>query len=224
MRIPRDEPAAIGRPYINLPAEIAAAVLQTIRTGWQLLSGQSEVGPDWLEVPTTERLRDCMREALLHQPWGKTMVVLPGTESQSRPTLNVPDGLTDIPILLIEVFLSQGAHEPHAIIECKRVAAGDAGLCRRYVVDGVDRFKRGKYAGNHRIGFMAGYVIDGDGAGAVSAINRYLSKNARTGECLQSSRIVQESWAWQSAHPRESEVGPIELHHAMLEFVVRAAL
>ena len=221
MRIPRDEPNAVGRTFIDLTPEVIAAILRTIEAGWIILRRRPDASPDLLEVPITERLRDSMRDALRGLPWGHQLVVLPGTESRSDPSLYEPDGRTDIPLLLIEVYVGQREHDPHAIIECKRVAANNATLCRQYVVEGIDRFCRGQYAANHKYGFMAGYVINGDTRGVVDVINHYLG-DSRASERLQPSQIVEEEWARQSAHPRQGQTAPIDLHHAMLSFGVPA--
>ena len=171
----------------------------------------------------TERLRDGMRSALNggELPWGRTMIVLPGTESRSRPDVLLPDGRTDIPILWIEIFLRSGEHDPHAIIECKRIAGDDRDLCRKYVVNGIDdRFRTGKYARNHAAGFMAGYLIAGDAGAAARGVNRSLNairKNyePRHDENLKPSHLVAEPWAWTSHHPREAAPA-VALHHAFL--------
>ena len=148
------------------------------------------------------------------------MVVLPGTESRSRSEVLLPDGRTDIPILWIELFLHFGEHDPHAIIECKRIAGSDSRLCREYVVEGIDRFRSGKYAGNHSTGFMAGYLIAGDVTAAAEGVNGYLNSprgkhRPRQRENLALSSLLEESWAWVSRHPRTA-TSAIELHHAFL--------
>ncbi len=169
------------------------------------------------EVAITERLRDGMRQALSSTglPWGDAMVVLPGTESRSIAATSIPDGRTDIPILMIAVFRRFGEHDPHAIIECKRIAADSAGLCREYVVEGIDRFRTGKYAGNHSAGFMAGYLIAGSANDTAAKVNRYLARKSRCVERLRPSGLVSESWAWESRHPRTARP-PVEIHHALL--------
>ena len=124
------------------------------------------------------------------------------------------------PILWIEVFLRFGEHDPHAIIECKRIAGPDTRLCREYVVEGIDRFRTGKYAANHATGFMVGYLIAGDAAAAAQGINGYLNSRRgqhepRPNESLAPSNLVEASWAWISRHHRIAP-GTIELHHAFL--------
>ena len=222
MKLPRDVPVIAGRPFIELAPETSAAILRTVKAGWALALKSPDVNVGAAEVPMTERLRDGMRSVLNGSdlPWGRTMVVLPGTESRSRPDVLLPDGRTDIPILWIEIFLRSGEHDPHAIIECKRIAGGDTYLCREYVVNGIDRFRTGKYAGNHAAGFMAGYLIAGDASAAARGVNRYLNAGhgnhaPRHDEKLKPSTLVAEPWAWESRHPREA-APTVVLHHAFL--------
>ncbi len=131
-----------------------------------------------------------------------------------------PDGRTDIPILLQELREAYGDHDPHAIIECKRVAGNDAALCRRYVVDGIDdRFIGAKYAARHRVAFMAGYVLAGSIEAAAAGINRYLANRGRAAERLAPCTALPATWTRSSRHPRPSSDPPlIDLHHAFLTF------
>ena len=219
MKLPFDVTTTAGRRFINLAPDIATAVLRTVEVGWEFASQSRDVNVEAGEVEITERLRDGMRRALglKGMRWGKKMAVLPGTESRSRPDMLVPDGRTDIPILSIEIFLRFGEHDPHAIIECKRVAGNNAHLCREYVVEGIDRFRSGKYSGNHSTGFMVGYLLAGNEQMAATRINKVLTGRSRCRENLKPSDLVHEPWAWGSSHPRE-EVSPIDLHHAFLSF------
>ena len=221
MKLPTDVPVASGRPFIELAREIAAAILLTVEAGWMHALRSSQPRPSEREVVLTEKLRDGMREALESGAlgWKGRMAVLPGTESRSRPDVRVPDGRTDIPVFLIAVFLRFGEHDPHAIIECKRIAGSNAHLCREYVVEGVERFQVGKYGGNHSTGFMVGYFLAGDATEAAARINRHLRRKSRTSEQVTASDVVPASWAWQSRHPREAG-SPIELHHSFLSFVM----
>ena len=222
MTIPFEEPTAIGRPFVDLSEEIATAILRTIEGGWQIALTRADANPTANEVPLTECLRDGMREALDRGglPWGRSMIVAAGTESKSRAGLLRPDGLTDIPLYLIQVFVSTGAHDPHAIIECKRVAEGDAALNRAYVVEGIDRFRDGKYASDHRVGFMVGYVLAGSPAVIVEAINQYLDGFGRPDERLTASDLIESDGLWASDHRRPSPATRIHLHHAMLAMKV----
>lgn len=225
MKLPHDVCTAAGRLFIDLGPETATAILRTIKAGWARASSLPDVNADMGEVKMNERLRDGMRGALKFDglPWGRTLIVLPGTESRSRPDVLAPDGRTDISILLIAICVRYGEHDPHAIIECKRIVGDDAHLCREYVVSGIDRFRTGKYAANHATGFMAGYVVVGHAADAVTGVNGYLNGGRCHGnhdvchsENLIQSTLVDEPWAWTSRHPRTGG-SEIDLHHVFLQ-------
>ena len=216
MRIPHEDKVTFGQGLIPLSNEIAAAILLTLKAGWKIAFAFPEVHAAAREVEITERLRDGMRQALDRNEfqWSRDMTVLPGTESRSRPETLTPDGRTDIPILMSEIRLKFQVHDPHAIIECKRIAGSDTNLCRLYVVEGINRFQTGKYAGNHRVGFMVGYLLSGDATAAVSGINRYLTNKGQQAEHLKLSNIIKKSWVWGSSHSRTNSSSPIELNHA----------
>ena len=76
-------------------------------------------------------------------------------------------------------------HDPHAVIECKRIAGTNTHLCREYVVEGIDRFRTGKYGQNHAMGFMAGYLLADTAQDAVQGVNAYLTRASRTPEHLR---------------------------------------
>lgn len=99
-------------------------------------------------------------------------------------------------------FARSGEHDPHVILECKRVAEGDARLAREYVVEGIDRFRTSKYAENHRRGFMIGYLVSGNEQGVVDAVNRYLARCSRHAEALVPSATGLATTGWESEHPR----------------------
>ena len=217
MKLPLDGPVAPSRPTIDLGSDISSTIMRTVEAGWVRAKKWYEVNTDAYEVSITERLRDGMRQALQHEK-ASSMVVLAGTESRSHSDVLLPDGRTDIPILWIEIFLRFGEHDPHAIIECKRIAGKNASLCRAYVQEGIDRFRTGKYAGNHTTGFMIGYLISGTAKTAANGINRYLDHKSRNQENLKPSGLIGEQWAWQSQHPRTQPASAIALHHAFLSF------
>jgi hypothetical protein len=191
----------------------------TVIGGWSHATTYSDVNAAAGEVNLTERLRDGMRKLVKapDHPWGKALVILPGTESRSSEETVVPDGRTDIPLLLIEVFLQTQEHEPHAIIECKRIAGSNTHLCREYVVEGMDRFRSGKYGGNHAIGFMVGYVLTGTDKQAADGINAYLTNAGRMTDTLEV--IPATNSAWRSRHDR-TKGSAINLLHALLSFAV----
>lgn len=220
MRIPYETNAAIGREYIALGPEIIAAILLTLQSGWAVAS-IPEAHVTAGEVEITERLRDGMRAALNSKQlaWSKSILIAPGTESRSTVAVTTPDGRTDIPVYLIKIFLRYGEHDPHAIIECKRLDGADTHLCREYIVEGVDRFRLGKYAENHATGFMAGYLLQGDANQAAGGVNAYFSRVGRAAEHLAASDLVDAESFWRSSHARKIDRPPIDIHHALFAFV-----
>ncbi len=220
LRIPYEIPVPLGREYIELAPEVSAAILLTVLTGWQHALSFADVNVHAGEVLMTERLRDGMRSSLQagRHPWSKTLMVLPGTESRSRSAVIIPDGRTDIPLMLIEVFLRTHEHDPHAIIECKRIAGSDTHLCREYVVEGMDRFKSGKYGQNHAVGFMVGYLLSGLAREAADGVNSYLTRAARHADHLKHNDACDNESCWTSKHLRAVPTSPIRLFHALLEF------
>lgn len=217
MRIPHESQGVLGREYIDLVDDVVAAILTTVREGWDLATIDGDTALDG-EVVMTERLRDGMRQALTSGTlaWGKSFIVALGMESRSTPDVMTPDGRTDIPLYVVEVFLRHAEHDPHAIIECKRLDGSDTYLCREYVVEGVDRFRSGKYAENHASGFMAGYLIGGDAQSAAAGINAYLGRVKRADEQIVLSPVVEHPAFWRSEHTRTVERPAITIHHALL--------
>jgi hypothetical protein len=205
---------ALGREFIQLGPEIVATIVLTLVAGWQDARGFPDVNAAAGEVLMTERLRDGMRRAV--KKTTPNLVILPGTESRSRPNVLLPDGRTDIPLMVIAVFLRTNEHDPHAIIECKRIVGSDTHLCREYVVEGVDRFASGKYGENHAVGFMVGYVLSGTSAEAVGGVNAYLARVSRPAEQLAASDVVSAP-SWYSEHSRAKLSRPVGLHHSFLE-------
>ena len=217
MKLPHDARLTVGKTPVELSLEISASILLTIDKGWALALQWPDVRVTAREVLITERLRDGMRLALRDDDkWRGQMMVHAGTESRSRPEILLPDGRTDISISIIPMF-SESCEHPHAIIECKRIAGNNSRLSREYVVEGIDRFRTGKYAGNHATGFMVGYLIAGNISEVVTGVNRYLSRKGRGNENLRQSALIQERWVWDSRHPR-SDARPIDMHHAFLTF------
>ena len=219
MTLPDREFTEPAHAFVVLKADNVQNILRVVKGGWAVATKFADMTVEAYEVVLTERLRYGMRQvvnraAAADDPGDSPrMWILPGTESRSGPDVVVPDGRTDIPILLRHPF----SHEPHAIIECKRVAGSDSSLCRLYVVQGIDRFVSGKYAGNHATGFMVGYVILGTPAGAANGVNGRLKRKDRCAERLEPSPLLCEPWVRESRHLRPSGA-PIRLLHAFLEF------
>lgn len=80
----------------------------------------------------------------------------------------------------------------------------------------MDRFATGKYARNHAVGFMVGYLLSGAAASATACINAHLTRKRRQSEYLGRYVIADRPWARSSRHPRAAPADPIVLHHAFL--------
>ena len=206
----------LGRQFIDIHHERSEAILQVVDAGWKLASTLPGAHAAAGEVEITECLRDGMRAALdkTTTDWSKKMTVLPGTESRSGPEVPRPDGRTDVPIFFSDIREEYNEHNPHAIVECKRVAGNRAELCREYVVEGVDRFVTGKYARNHAVGFMVGYLLSSDAGSAAAGVNAHLTRKRRQSEHLGRCVIADRPWARSSRHPRATPAEPIAIHHA----------
>jgi hypothetical protein len=225
MRIPYDQPAPLGSAFVELTPDIVAAITVTVSEGWQQALAFEDVNAEAGEVTMTERLRDGMRVTLKAKdhPWGKQLMILPGTESRSSPSVILPDGRTDIPIVALNIFLRTQEHDPHAILECKRISGTDTHLCREYVVEGMDRFRLGKYGSNHAVGFLVGYVLSGSQEEAVDGVNGYLSRVSRMPEHLSPENLSSNVPTWLSQHTRSGALPPMTLHHSFLSVISVAA-
>ena len=219
MRVGSSDILAAGS--LDIGRDRIATILRTIERGWKRALAEPGIRAGIPEVDLNECLRDGMREAVEPRVGGRgpKMLVAPGTESRSTPAVRIPDGLTDIPVYVLAIWEACHDHDPHAIIECKRVAGSDARLCREYVRQGIDRFVVGKYGGRHAAGFMAGYLEAGNADHAARGINRYLAAKNRHDELLGPSMVLKAEWERSSHHPRSGGQAPLDLYHAFLEFV-----
>ena len=208
-----------GDRSIDIQPSRTADILTILNAGWYRVLARVEVGPAAGEVVLTGHLLAGMQAAVNDRAVSshKRISVLPGTESRSGTDVT-PSGLTDISIHLRDIRERTRDHGPHAIIECKRVAGSEAGLCRLYVVEGIDRFRTGQYSDRHVVAFMAAYVLSGSVDAATGGINRYLSGRGRAAERLNRCTVLTEAWARSSRHPRRPPATPIDVHHAFLTF------
>ena len=215
----------VGRPLVDIGADLSVDILKIVHDGWNRAREFADVHSATIEVEMTGWLVDGMQAAVRKGVVRshKMISVLRGTESRSDPRSFIPDGLTDIAIHLRDIRAKLGDHGPHAIIECKRVAGNDAQLCRQYVVQGINRFKEAKYAGEHVIAFMVGYLVSGDIDAVTTRINQYLSSQGRQSEKLGSCTVLAEDWARSSRHSRPTRQVAIDLHHAFLAFQAKVS-
>lgn len=196
------------------------AVLRMLVAGWTHALQNPALNPGSGEVEITEHLREGMREALRQGVISKAkgIIVAPGTQSVSGDAGRKPDGLTDIALYFQRIREEYDEHDPHAIVECKRVSGNDAHLCRLYVVEGIRRFAMGQYAGRHAFAFMAGYLLEGRAEEAVGRVNRYIERHENPSEILHSSTDLDHPQTWRSQHARPKALRPIEICHVILEF------
>ena len=211
MKLPTEDHNVAGQ-LIELRPYLVATVLKMIEEGWAYAKEIGATAKD-LERPLTERLRCGMRNAKSRP---ESIIVLSSAESRSSQASLVPDGLTDIPLFLLEIYFQSSVQDPHAIIECKRIAGTDKDLRREYVVNGIDRFRDGKYSSRHKAAFMVGFVLRGTVDDAANGVNKYLAGRKRTERLIPSTFLVR-SWLRESKHRRLAH-GLIVLHHAFLSF------
>lgn len=206
---------------LDIGHDRVATILRTIELGWKRARAQPGIQAGTHEAELNECLRDGMRPEVEPRTrgCGPRMQVLPSAQTRSSPDVRTPDGVPDIPLSFPAVFEEYEEHDPHAYIECKRIAGDDRRLCREYVREGIDRFVSGQYAARHVVGFMAGYLESGDAGMAAQGISRYLTDNNRPDELLGAATELNAEWARSSRHARGQGSDEIDLHHAFLEFV-----
>ena len=210
---PRSKDISRAAGTLDIGRDRIATILQTIRRGWSRVRTEPEVRAGTPEVALNVCLRSGMTRVV-----GPRMLVSMGTETLSPESVGVPDGRVDIAIFFPAILEARHDHDPHAIIECKRVAGTDSEQCREYVIEGIDRFASGKYGSRHAVGFMAGYLESGTAGLAAQGINRYLDGQQRSAEHLGPAVALHADWARSSRHPRGKSTAPLELHHAFLAF------
>ncbi len=199
-----------GGAFVELSLAQAMMVLQIIGKGWNLALEQSALTAGLHERYMTRWLIPGMRRSVPDSG----VIIQRGTETADA-------AVPDICISFQRIREDQDEHEPHAVVECKRVSGDDAGLCRLYVVNGIDRFATGKYGAKRAHGFMAAYVTSGTPGEAADGVNRYLRKHREGTECLvDEGRPVETFSVWVSSHRRPHE-NPIRLRHLFLEFCQR---
>ncbi len=210
----------LGRQFIDIHGERCDAILQILEAGWKRASDYPEVHPGAGEVEITERLRDGMRAVFGggsrrvvqkdDRVAGDRVAVEPA-RFEARRTHGHSDLLQRHP---------RGVRRTRSTRD-RRAQTGHgnrAELCREYVIEGINRFVTGKYAGNHAFGFMAGYLLSGDAASAATRINAYLTGKGRRSERLGLSSFPAAPWARRSRHRRPDSAEPIVLHHAFFGF------
>ncbi|MDE2958100.1 MAG: hypothetical protein OXU68_13990 [Bacteroidota bacterium] len=209
-----------AKEWIDIEPRRTATILNVIYRGWEVAWKRDRVQKGTHENELNECLRRGMQEVSKNAANTlPKMIVLEGTQTCSAPDVRTPDGLTDIPICFPNLYEStRNLASIHAIIECKRINGAARTWCRRYVLEGIDRFKSGKYGRRHYYGFMAAYLDSGDANAAVGGINKFLDEQQREDEQLGPGTVSDAEWVRRSQHRRESGDKPIEIHHVFLSF------
>ena len=120
-------------PSVVLAQGQVLTVLKAIADGWAAATENDMLKASLGERELTRWLIVGMRRTM--RDLGVT--VARGTET---PEGNVPDICISFQTLREE----EDEHEPHAVVECKRVSGSDSTLCARYVRKGLIRFKERK--------------------------------------------------------------------------------
>ena len=109
--------------------------------------------------------------------------------------------------------------EEYFSIECKRLddtnQDGKTGLNAKYVKNGIDRYRKGKYSVYHRINGMFGFIVARmDISNNVQFINGFLEE---TEHLRKTKDVVSFNQAYMSRHPMGHKK-VFELYHLMFDF------
>lgn len=165
MRLTPEQP--IGRPSFALSEDQLATVVNLLCVG--AAEARQSVTPGMLEVPITTRVRKAMLR--VKKTLGLTSLEIGGEFELLDPaTANSEvEGRIDITLKFLHQF---GDEEAYIAVECKRVAACNTALNRKYVTHGVERFVTGQYGRDHHWGMMLGYLLELPVSPVVDEINR----------------------------------------------------
>lgn len=214
-----------GRQPLDLDLGLTILILRLIRAGWDAVCRDGSLDRGCEEREMTELLLEGMRRQLDSRRgsgdgsslgWRENITVARGTEVPPTEGHARVRGIPDIVVYFHDIRVRRNDHDPHALVECKRVSGTRGELCRLYVFRGIDRFVSGKYARYHSVGFMIGYLLEGSVPSAVERINECLRGELRPAEalvpfeaqCLDSVHI--------SRHARPQLPLPVVLHHTFL--------
>lgn len=200
-------------------------ILSLIKSGWDSVCKGGFVHTGCDEREMTELLLNGMRSHLdfpfgsagtSSGAWRKNITVARGTEVVPRMGHLGMQGIPDMGIYFHDIRAWMNYHDPQAVIECKRIAGSRLDLCKLYVQQGIDRFESGKYAGDHSVGFMIGYLLGGSVSFAVERINGCLRDDGRLSEVLLATDSQSSHAVHVSRHERLGFPAPVMIHHTFL--------
>jgi hypothetical protein len=178
----------IGRPSFELSEDQLATVVDLLCLS--ATEARKSVTSGMLEVPITIQVRKAMLR--VKKQLGLTNLQIGGEFELLNPNTSDSDVLGRIDIIL--QFLHQfGDEEAYLAVECKRVAADDSSLNRKYVTQGVNRFVTGQYAQGHHWGMMLGYVLKLPVSPLVDEINSRIASSYGQTAVLEVMPARQES-------------------------------
>lgn len=214
-----------GREPLDLDSGLTILILRLIKKGWETVCKDALIQGDLEEREMTEFLLQGMRSHLDSYPSSAeaegvegrdNITVARGTEVPPRAGHRGVSGIPDISVYFHDIRVRNNDHDPHALIECKRVSGSRAKLCQLYVVDGMDRFASGKYGADHSVGFMIGFLLQGSVPLAVECINGHV--RSKLGPC---EVLVPSDWQCSHAvhvsrHARPTLSSPVVVYHTFL--------
>ncbi len=210
----------IGRPSFELSEDQLATVVDLLCLS--ATEARKSVTAGMLEVPITIQVRKAILR--VKKQLGLTNLQVGGEFELLDPNTNDSDVLGRIDIIL--QFLHQfGDEEAYLAVECKRVAAGDTPLNRKYVTQGVDRFVTGQYAQGHHWGMMLGYVLKLPVSPLVDEINSRIATTYGQPATLEVMPAHPESLSMHTGALSQGATGhAIRLLHIFIDMTAAAAL
>lgn len=214
-----------GREPLDLDSDLTILILRLIKRGWELAYKSAVLHRGCEERLMTEFLLQGMRSHLEPRwgsaegssvEWRQNVTVARGTEVPPRRGHSGVVGIPDISVYFHDIRVRQNYHDPHALIECKKLSPSSARLCKLYVVEGMDRFASGKYAADHSVGFMVGFLLQGGVPSAVERINGFARDELGPCEILVPADLRCSHPVHTSRHPRSTLSFPVAVHHTFL--------
>ena len=156
-----------GTPAFRLSEDQVATIVDLLCRGARRARPCLEQG--MLEPQITKLVRRAMRREKLDLSLTNLEIHREYVVDGSSET----EGRIDIVVRFLHQF---GNEDAYVAVECKKVAANNSDLNRKYVTEGVGRFVSGKYAKDHERAFMLGYVL----ALPIGTILAYLDRRMQT--------------------------------------------
>ena len=204
-----------------LDRSIERTVFESIVDGYERWRQEEFHSYDHLEDSYTLRLVDNIHKALREQ--NNTFLEVRSQNAEYTPAMYAgrassrTAGKSDVVFSLRNRFVNRYSF---LSIECKRLES-DNSWYKKYVMDGMQRFIRGKYGAASRIGAMVGYVVEITLDEIPGRINTQIEEHldGESNQRLVSSGLIRESTVvYESNHVRDSPPGgQIRLIHLFFD-------